>query len=183
MQSISLRDLLGLPLPTGTFYSYLKGLVGHNKVIYSNWPSHQGTSPCLPSGLAKPATRGAPAWASHVSQGRSRRLSPLPYPWQYHPAASARMSGKLLGEQHVCEPHCGSSKRLRNHRIHWFPTLSCRTCTRDYRQSLWPLLTTSAWESPTEWVHLCSPQSPVAWHFKSCLGDFYVQFLLTKINK
>lgn len=38
-------------------------------------------------------------------------------------------------------------------------------------------------ESPTEWVHLCSPSSPVAWLFKNRLGDFYVQFPLIKINK
>lgn len=38
-------------------------------------------------------------------------------------------------------------------------------------------------KSPTEWINLCSPQSPVGWHFRNCLGDLYVWFSLIKINK
>lgn len=98
LQSISPWDLLGLLLPRGIFYSYLKGRLGDAKIVYSNWWSHWGMLPCLPSGLREPGTRGA-AWAS-ISPTVEAAVC-FPWPWQYHLAAHSRTSGKLLEEQCV----------------------------------------------------------------------------------
>lgn len=152
---------MGLALPTGISYSYLKGLVvcgmGHILQLVKS-------SRHVPLPSFKPAMSGAPAWVSHLFQGRSHFFC-LTLDSTTLQLVQGCL-GSYRGKQCVCEPCCGKLPQgfLRIRELNGSlccPVIHAHTTA----ESIGPFLMTSGWVRVPLNGLICAPS-------KSCCLTF-----------